>query len=215
MKEKSAFVVAGGGMRFQGELVDHDRVILECTTLTPLADGRVHQIIETSTDGGTAWRVQFDAFYERTRRTMLPAAANATAATGAGSLSPADTAAIRAATLTYRDAWLANDANRVMATLTPDAVLLPSGVAPIQGSAAIRAFWWPPAAAATRVTAMDLTIETIDGCGDVAFVRGRGTLTFTTAASAPRSLASTFINVLRRQPNGTWLIAERMWSDVR
>jgi len=136
--------------------------------------------------------------------------------TGSGSLSASDTAAIRAATLAYRDAWLTNDANRVMATLTPDAVLLPSGLAPIHGSAAIRAFWWPVGAATTRVTAMDLTIETIDGCGDIALARGRGTLTFTTGAtSAPRSLASTFINVLRRQPNGNWLIAERMWSDTR
>lgn len=216
MKEKGALPVAGGGMRFQGELVDRDRIILDRTTLTPLADGRVRQIIETSTDGGTTWRVQFDALYERKRRPALPTAADASAATGASSLSATDSAAIRAATLAYRDAWRSNDANRVMATLTPDAVLLPSGLAPIHGSAAIRAFWWPAAAAATRVTAMDLTIETIDGCGDIAFVRGRGTLTFTTAdASAPRSLVSTFINVLRRQRNGTWLIAERMWSDVR
>lgn len=216
MKEKSALPVAGGGMRFQGELVDRDRIILDRTTLTPLADGRVRQIIETSSDGGTTWKVQFDALYERKRRSVLPSAPDALPVTGSASLSASDTDAIRAATLAYRDAWLANDANRVMATLTPDAILLPSGLAAIHGSTAIRAFWWPAAAAATRVTAMDLTIETIDGCGDIAFVRGRGTLTFTMAdTSAPRSLASTFINVLRRQPNGGWLIAERMWSDAR
>ena len=215
-KEKRALPVAGGGMRFQGELVDRDRIILDRTTLTPLADGRVRQVIETSTDGGTIWTVQFDALYERKRRPVLPTITDTPATTGSGALSPSDTAAIRSATLAYRDAWLTNDANRVMATLTPDAVLLPSGLGAIHGSAAIRTFWWPVAAAATTVTAMDLTIETIDGCGDVAFVRGRGTLTFTmAAASGPRSQASTFINVLRRQSYGTWLIAERMWSDVR
>ena len=216
MKEKAALPVADGGMRFQGELVDHDRIILDRTTLTPLADGRVRQIIETSTDGGTTWRVQFDALYERKPRPVLPTGADASAATRLGSLSTSDIAAVRAATLGYRDAWLTNDATRIMATLTPDAVLVPSGLAAIHGSTAIRAFWWPAAAPATTVTAMDLTIETIDGCGDVAFVSGRGTLTFTIAdISAPRSLASTFINVLRRQSNGTWLIAERMWSDAR
>ena|SRR5581483_1502988 len=130
-------------------------------------------------------------------------------------LPAADAAAIRAATLAYRDAWLANDAERVMATLTADAVLLPSGLPPIQGPTAIRAFWFPSAAPATTVTAMDLTIDEIDGSGDIAFVRGRGTLTFTSGPSAAQSLRSTFINVLKRQPNGSWLIASRMWSDLR
>jgi len=131
-------------------------------------------------------------------------------------LSASDVEAVRAATFAYRDAWLVNDADRVMATLTTDAVLLPSGLGPIQGSAAIRAFWWPASAAATTVTAMTLTIDEIDGSGDLAIVRGRGTLTFIIAGDAtPRSLASTFINVLHRQPNGAWLISARMWSDAR
>ncbi|HJZ73794.1 MAG TPA: DUF4440 domain-containing protein [Vicinamibacterales bacterium] len=238
MKEKRALPVVGAGIRFQGELVDRDRVVLDRTTLTPLGDGRVHQLIETSSDGGTTWKVQFDAMYERKSR-VISVAANTPVLTcsgtctpggptvvleaGAGNgaetsaaLSASDTAAVRAATLAYRDAWLANDASRVMATLTEDAVLLPSGLAPIQGSAAIRDFWWPAAAPATTVIAMELTIGGIDGSGNVAIVTGRGTLTFTTGgASAPRSLASTFINVLRRQPSGAWLIAERMWSDLR
>ena len=67
LKEKRALPVAGGGMRFQGELVDGGRIILDRTTLTPLPDGRVRQVIETSTDGGTTWKVQFDALYERRR----------------------------------------------------------------------------------------------------------------------------------------------------
>src|SRR5262252_535546 len=111
VKEKSALPVVGGGIRFQGELIDRDRVILDRTTLTPVGGGRVHQGIETSADGGTTWKVQFDAMYERKSRTVPVAGARA-------ALSASDTAAVRAATLAYRDAWLANDANRVMATLT-------------------------------------------------------------------------------------------------
>jgi hypothetical protein len=41
-------------------------------------------------------------------------------------LTPADRAAAEAATQRYREAWLANDPRRIMATLTPDAVLYPS-----------------------------------------------------------------------------------------
>jgi len=68
VKEKRELPTADGGMRFQGELVDRDRIILDRTTLTPLGGGRVRQLIETSIDGGTTWKAQFDAVYERTTR---------------------------------------------------------------------------------------------------------------------------------------------------
>jgi uncharacterized protein (TIGR02246 family) len=139
-----------------------------------------------------------------------------TSAADKSTLSASDAEAVRAATFAYRDAWLLNDADRVMATLTTDVVLLPSGLAPIVGPAAVRAFWWPASAPVTTVTAMTVTIDQVDGSGELAIVRGRGTLTFLVAGSeGPRSLTSTFMNVLRKQPNGKWLISERMWSDTR
>ncbi len=53
-----------GGVRFQGELLQADgRVILDRTTLTPMSEGRVRQVIETSRDGGRSWQVGFDAIY--------------------------------------------------------------------------------------------------------------------------------------------------------
>lgn len=67
VKEKRALPMSGASMRFQGELIDRDRIILDRTTLTPLPDGRVRQVIETSVDGGTTWTVQFDAIYEPKR----------------------------------------------------------------------------------------------------------------------------------------------------
>ena len=134
----------------------------------------------------------------------------------AADLPPADAAAVRAVTQEYRDAWLANDAARVMATLTPGAILLPSGLSPIEGQAAIRRFWFPTNGPSTTVIAMELVIEEVSGSGDLAFVRGHGALTFeTTGADAPTSLRSTFLNILRRQPDGRWLIDRRMWSDLR
>jgi uncharacterized protein (TIGR02246 family) len=133
----------------------------------------------------------------------------------AAGLSAADTAAVRAVTQEYRDAWLANDPERVMATLTSDAVLLPSGLSPIVGDTSIRRFWWPETAPATRVTAMELQIQEIDGRDDLAIVRGLGTLTFTTGTSPSTSIQSTFVNVVRRRSDGRWLIARRMWSDMR
>jgi hypothetical protein len=56
-----------GGTRFEGTLpvpAGH-RPVLDRTTLTPLANGTVRQVIEYSTDGGTTWTNAFDAIYTR------------------------------------------------------------------------------------------------------------------------------------------------------
>jgi uncharacterized protein (TIGR02246 family) len=126
--------------------------------------------------------------------------------------------AASAATLAYRDAWLSNAPEKVMATLTPDAVLLPSGMEPISGAAAIRAFWWPANGPATTITAMEQKVDEITGEGDLAIVRGHGSLTFTMrqdGRETTRNQRSTFLNVVCRQADGSWKITQRMWSDLK
>ncbi|MEZ5293788.1 MAG: DUF4440 domain-containing protein [Vicinamibacterales bacterium] len=125
--------------------------------------------------------------------------------------------AVRANLAEYCAAWLAGDAARVMATLTGDAVLLPSGRAPLVGEAAIRGFWFPPAGPPTTVLALSLDVERVEGSADVAYAWGRGSLTF----SYPRdgrettvTAVSTFVNVLRRESGGAWRTALRMWNDL-
>ena len=55
-----------GSVRFRGEIFRKDgRKVLDQTTLTPLPDGRVRQVIEQSTDGGKTWRTGYDALYVR------------------------------------------------------------------------------------------------------------------------------------------------------
>ena len=68
LKEK--FLIArfpNGGVRFQGTLPGPpgSTIVLDRTTLTPVADGTVHQLIEISRDGGTTWTPTFDAVYTR------------------------------------------------------------------------------------------------------------------------------------------------------
>ena len=130
-----------------------------------------------------------------------------------------DRAAVERATLAYRDAWLANDAARVMATITSDAVIYPSTLPPVAGADRIRQFWFSPSGPSTRVTAMQLSIDEVTIDGDMAVVAGRGSLTFVIAANgvdgAPRSQRSWHVNVLRRQPDGGWRIWRRMWGDTR
>jgi hypothetical protein len=59
-----------GGVRFAGVLPSSPsaRPILDRTTLTPLAGGAVHQVIENSVDGGDHWKVSYDAVYRRVSR---------------------------------------------------------------------------------------------------------------------------------------------------
>ena len=142
---------------------------------------------------------------------------SATSASGF-SLNPfqAQRAGAIAATLRYRDAWRANDVALVMATLTSDAVLLPSGLEPIVGERAIRGFWWPANGPSTTVISMEQVVDDVTADGGVAVVRGHGSLSFEftqAGKTESRSLRHTFLNVVRRQADGSWLIAQRMWSD--
>ena len=130
----------------------------------------------------------------------------------------ADRAAAEAATQRYREAWLSNDPQRIMATLTSDAVLYPSTLPPIAGSDAIRKFWFPPSSS-TRVVGMELSIDRVHVDGDTAVTSGMGSLTFVVRTNGvdgnARTQRSWHVNVLRRQRDGSWLIWKRMWGDLR
>jgi hypothetical protein len=55
-----------GGVRFQGKYPNKDgNIILDRTTLTPMKDGSVNQLIEISTDEGNTWISTFEAVYIR------------------------------------------------------------------------------------------------------------------------------------------------------
>lgn len=55
-----------GGLRFRGEILLKDgRKLLDQTTLTPLPDGRVRQVIAQSFDGGATWQTGYEAYYVR------------------------------------------------------------------------------------------------------------------------------------------------------
>ncbi|NIP80836.1 MAG: SgcJ/EcaC family oxidoreductase [Gemmatimonadetes bacterium] len=131
----------------------------------------------------------------------------------------ADEADVRALEEAYRTAWLANDSAAVMATLAPDAVLMPAGVEPLEGESAIRAYWWPDDGSGTTITSYEVTVEEVTGSGDLAYLRGRGGLafTYTDPAGATSELTSraVHLSVARRGENGEWRIARRAWSAIR
>ena len=55
-----------GSVRFQGEVAQmNGGSHLDRSTVTSLPNGRVHQVIEISRDGGKSWQPSFDAEYRR------------------------------------------------------------------------------------------------------------------------------------------------------
>ncbi|HTO74651.1 MAG TPA: SgcJ/EcaC family oxidoreductase [Thermoanaerobaculia bacterium] len=134
-----------------------------------------------------------------------------------GPLSARDALAIRAVIEAYRTAWLQGDAKAVLGTFTSDAVLLPARGAPwVAGTAAIMNYWWPPNAPATVITKLDITVEEVQGNCGVASVYGRDDVAWTQVeggAARTHGHPGTYLNVLRRLPDGSWRIARHMWDD--
>ena len=72
VKEKAQVDGApAGSVRFRGTILLRDgRHLLDQTTLTPLPDGRVRQVIEQSADEGKTWQTVYDAYYvHKTKKT--------------------------------------------------------------------------------------------------------------------------------------------------
>ena len=90
-----------------------------------------------------------------------------------------------------------------------DAVLYPPGSEPVVGRAAIEAYFaaFPPV--------LDLVpdVEAIDGSGDTAYIRGTSVVAFATESGEPERQRLKFIEVHRRQPNGSWLMVADIWNS--
>ena len=96
------------------------------------------------------------------------------------------------------------------ALYTEDAVLMPPNQPMVQGRAAIQT--WKEAS--PTFTEFNLTVEEIDGRGDLAFVRGTYSLTME-LEGAPEPIQDTgkFLDILQKQEDGSWLIAVDIFNS--
>jgi len=133
-------------------------------------------------------------------------------ASAAEPLAAMDIAAIRATDSAFATAMGAGDAAGAAAIYLPDAHVLPPEAAPVEGREAIQQF------IAGFLGAYHVTIavsaDAIEGRGDLAYARGHYTLEGTprAAGTPPLREDGKFLEVLRRQPDGTWRYAVDMWS---
>lgn len=132
-------------------------------------------------------------------------------------LSPADDVKVRAVEAAYATAWVKNDPAAILATLWPDAVLIPPGRAPVRGVEEIRRFWWPPGGPRTTVTAFDSLAAQVGGSGATAWALSTYRFDFwweSGGKKTERRNRGNALMIFRRSDAGEWRISHRMWSDL-
>jgi uncharacterized protein (TIGR02246 family) len=134
------------------------------------------------------------------------------AAVSAG-LSAEDEAAIRAVDVEWARAASAGDANALTAVYAPDATLLPPNEPVVQGEAVKKynadmtnSFSGP----------FEITTTAVEGRGDLAYVVGKYRATLTPKKAGAKPLPTEegkYIEVMKKQPDGSWKIVYEMWSQ--
>jgi len=127
-------------------------------------------------------------------------------------LAAADLAAIRATDSAFVTAANAGNASGVAGTYTPDAHLMPPNLATIEGREAIQKFWGGLLDA--NHVKLGLTSDEVEGRGDLAYSRGRYTFDITPKGKGePGHDEGKFLEILRRQSDGSWRYAVDMYSS--
>jgi ketosteroid isomerase-like protein len=124
------------------------------------------------------------------------------------SLSESDLAGIHANSEAWLKAVRAADWDAVAAGYTSDALLMPPDQPAVIGREGIRAWFagFPP-----LVSMATKDIE-VDGCCDLAYVRGTYQLEVRTSETTTHREAGKYIEIRRKQADGTWLKSHDMFS---
>jgi len=118
----------------------------------------------------------------------------------------------------YYSAWLKNNEEAVMKTLTKEAVIVPQGLSPKKGMEEIRNFWFPKDGSKTTITRFDYKIEDLKVDLNTAFVRSSSVLSFEYEKDGQKIIKNNQNQVhttyMERQNDGTWKVTCKMWSSV-
>ena len=98
----------------------------------------------------------------------------------------------------------AKDLERVMSYYADDAIFMPPNTPPLNGPAAIRQFWGPLLQAPN--VDLDLIVEDVQTCGDIAIDRGRYEVT------QPFKDSGKYI-VIWRNRGGRWVIVNDIFNS--
>jgi ketosteroid isomerase-like protein len=133
-------------------------------------------------------------------------------------LSSTDRARLEQMIADYRTGWLTGDRQKILDLFADDATIIPSGLRPIIGKAAMIKFWWPQDGSTTSILHYDIHVLKIDGDNRNAFMLENGKLSWTykkDAVSFSKNQESYEVTLFRKDPRDQWHIIERIWTDVK
>jgi ketosteroid isomerase-like protein len=125
-------------------------------------------------------------------------------------LSDADRAAIDSTSRVFVRHALANDfAALARDYYADDAMVLPPNAPAVTGHGAIEAMFktFPP------ITAFELRTEEMEGTADLAYVRGRYTMTMSPPGAPAIADSGKFLEIWRKQSDGSWRSVRDMFSS--
>jgi ketosteroid isomerase-like protein len=125
------------------------------------------------------------------------------------SLNPDDRAAIEQAADAYVAAMNTADWGRVACCFSEEAVRIPPNEEPHHGRAAIEEWL----GGIEELNSYELSRDRIDGADGIAYVRGRYAITLRpVGVPAPLSDEGDFMEIWRKESDGSWRISEAMWN---
>lgn len=124
-------------------------------------------------------------------------------------LTDAEKAKIEETSKTFVANINAGNMEGVSMAYTEDAVLLPPGVAPIKGRAAIEAFFktFPP------IKNMVLNDSDMVASGDYVYTHGRYSMTLVMPDKSEVNATGSYLDVRKRQSDGSWLYVVDTWTE--
>jgi len=131
---------------------------------------------------------------------------------GPAGLSAADEAAVRAVDDAWGKAATAGDGKAIAALYTDDATLYPPNEGMVQGEAAKK--YLADFVTSYSVEAQ-LNTEAVEGSGDLAYAAGTYRLTATPKKPGAKAMPAEdgkYIEVMKKQPDGSWKIARDIWN---
>jgi ketosteroid isomerase-like protein len=118
----------------------------------------------------------------------------------------------------YVEHWLDGDKTGVLSLFEKDAVLSPSGMAPVKGIQAIEQFWFPDDSSITTIHKFTNEIKNLEIEKDIAYstqksflswsYRKRGTL-------IKKDQWGVEVTVYRKQSDQSWKIWRQLWTDLK
>ena len=127
-----------------------------------------------------------------------------------GQLTDADRKGIQDVTDRFAKAMVSGDAAGVATLYTDDGMLLPPNESAVKGRSAIQQY----VGRLPKITSFTPRLIEMEGNGDMAYIRGTYEITLMPAgAKTPSKDSGKFIEIRRKQADGSWLLARDFWNS--